>query len=143
MATVRLSSPVPVEADLQADVARALDFLLLPPAQWTTFPAGHVQLPKAAAARLSRMGLKRGWPDVLVLHDGTLHGIELKRPGGRLSKTRTVRTKRGTLRVLDGQQDTFPRLEAAGMKITVCETVEGVLAALEGWGIPMRRRVAA
>lgn len=141
MAPLRLVAPVPAEADLQADVARALDLLLLPPAQWTTFPAGHVQLPKAAAAKLSRLGLKRGWPDVLVLH-GALHGIELKRPGGRLSKTRTVRTKRGALRVLDGQEDTFPRLEAAGMRIAVCETLEDVMAALDRWKIPMRRRVA-
>lgn len=138
---LRLAAPIPAEADIQASVAKALDTLLLPPAQWTTFPAGHVQLPKAAAARLARVGLKRGWPDVLVLHDGTLHGIELKRPGGRLSKTRTIRTKRGALRVLDGQQDTFPRLEAAGMKIAVCSTVEAVLRALEGWGVPLRRYV--
>lgn len=136
---LRLAAPIPAESDLQAGVAKALDTLLLPPAQWTTFPAGHVQLPKAAAARLARMGLKRGWPDVLVLHAGTLHGIELKRPGGRLSKTRTVRTKRGALRVLDGQEDTFPRLEAAGMRIAVCSTVEAVLRALDRWNIPLRR----
>lgn len=142
MASLRLAAPMPPEADLQADVARALDMLILPPAQWTTFPAGHVQLPKAAAAKLARMGLKRGWPDVLVLH-GTLYGIELKRPGGRLSKTRTVRTRRGALRVLDGQEDTFPRLETAGMRIAICETVEGVLEALDQWNIPMRRRAAA
>lgn len=79
---------------------------------------------------------------MLVLHDGTLHGIELKRRGARLSKTRTVRTRRGAARVLDGQEDTSPRLKAAGMQIAVCETVEAVLAALDRLGIPTRRQVA-
>jgi hypothetical protein len=61
--------------------------LLGPPAQWTTFPAGHVELSERAAAKRARLGLKRGWPDILVLH-GTLYGIELKRAGEPLSRTR-------------------------------------------------------
>jgi hypothetical protein len=36
---------VVAEDDLHAAVARALDLLLLPPAEWTTFPAGSVPLP--------------------------------------------------------------------------------------------------
>jgi hypothetical protein len=86
--------------------------------------------------------LKRGWPDVLVLH-GRLFGIELKRRDGVLSKTRLVRTRRGGLRQLDGQVDVFPRLAAAGMAIAVCRTVDEVLATLAGWQVPLRVRVAA
>lgn len=74
----RLAPPVPPETDLQEAVAQA------------------------------RMGLKRSWPDVLVLH-GVLHGIELKRPGGKLSRTRAVRTRRGGLRIVEGQRDAFLR----------------------------------
>jgi hypothetical protein len=114
----RLTAPVVPEDDLHAAVADALDILLMPPATWTCFPAGHVKLSGQAAAKLSRMGLKRGWPDILVLHR-QLYGIELKRRGGSLSRTRMVRTRRGGLRILEGQRDVFPRLEAAGMTLVL------------------------
>ena len=127
-----------LEDDLHASVANSLDWHVLPPAEWTTFPAGSVPLPKQFAAKLARLGLKRGWPDILVLHDRRLYGIELKRLGGRLSRTRIVRTKRGGLRELAGQVDVFPRLEGAGMTIAVCHTVPEVLAMLRAWGVPMR-----
>jgi hypothetical protein len=133
----RLVAPVPPEDDLHTAVAQALDVLLLPPAMWTTFPAGHVQLTGQAAAKLARLGLKRNWPDVLVLH-GLLHGIELKRPGGVLSRTRMVRTRRGGLRIVEGQRDAFPRLQAAGMRLAVCDSVDEVLATLRGWNVPLR-----
>jgi hypothetical protein len=129
---------VPSESDLHAAVAVALDRLLRPPAQWTTFPAGHVELTGRAAAKLALLGLKRGWPDLLVLH-GTLYGIELKRAGGPLSNTRTIRTRRGLLRVVEGQRDVFPRLEAAGMRLAVCDSLEAVLDTLTAWGVPLRR----
>lgn len=134
----RLRAPVLPEDDLHAAVAKALDLLLLPPAEWTTFPAGNVPLPPQFAAKLARFGLKPGWPDILVIHQ-RFFGIELKRAGGVLSKTRTVRTRNGTMRVLIGQEDRFPRLLAAGMaEIAVCRSVEAVLTALNRWGVPMR-----
>jgi hypothetical protein len=133
----RLTAPVPLEDALHSSVADALDLLLLPPATWATYPAGHIKLPPQAAAKLSRVGLKRGWPDILVLHR-TLYGIELKRPGGRLSRARIVRTRRGAPRVLEGQTEVFPRLIAAGMEIATCETVDQVLATLAVWNIPLR-----
>jgi hypothetical protein len=138
-----LTRPVPPEDDLHLAVAQALDVLLLPPAMWTTFPAGHVPLPPAFAVKLARLGLKPNWPDVLVLHRGTLHGIELKRRGEGLSIARWVRTRRGAPRFVEGQRETFPRLEAAGMTIAVCETVVAVLDALAAWGVPLRGRIAA
>jgi hypothetical protein len=129
---------IPLENDLHAAVAVALDRLLLAPAQWTTFPAGHVELTAPAAAKLARLGLKRGWPDILVLH-GTLYGIELKRVGEPLSRTRTIRTRRGHLRIVEGQRDVFPRLEAAGMRLAVCDSLEAVLSTLAAWEVPLRR----
>lgn len=134
----RLVAPVVPETSLHEAVAKALDLLLLPPACWTTFPAGSVPLPPEYAAKLHRMGLQRGWPDVLVVHQGII-GIELKRVDGVLSRTRTVRTRRGSLRVLEGQQDVFPKLQAAGMRIAVCRSVDEVLAALAGFDVPLRR----
>ena len=138
----RLTPPVAFETELHEAVASALDILLLPPAEWTTFPAGHVPLPPEFAAKLARLGLKRNWPDILVVF-GSLHGIELKRPGETLSRARTVRTRRGTLRYVEGQREVFPRLEAAGMRIATCGSVDGVLDQLSAWGVPLRGRVAA
>jgi hypothetical protein len=138
LATFRLTAPVAPETDLQEAVAQALDLLLLPPAAWCAYPAGHIKLTGQQAAKLARMGLKRSWPDLLILH-GVLHGIELKRPGETLSRTRAVRTRRGRLRIVEGQADAFPKLETAGMRIATCDSVASVLAQLREWGIPMRR----
>jgi hypothetical protein len=139
----RLTAPVPPEDDLHAAVAEALDRLLMPPARWTTFPAGHVPLPARYAVKLLRLGLKRNWPDIIVLHRN-IYGIELKRPGERLSIARWIVNRRtGARRYVEGQREEFPRLEAAGMRIAVCETVVGVLDALAAWQVPLRGRVAA
>ena len=81
----RLTNEV-LEDDLHASVANALAWHISP-AAWTTFPAGSVPLPPRFAAKLTRLGLQRGWPDILILHD-RLYGIELKRIGGRLSRTK-------------------------------------------------------
>lgn len=138
----RLTAPVVPEDDLHAAVAEALDRLLMPPAEWTTFPAGHVPLPAQFAVKLARLGLKRNWPDILVLC-GPLHGIELKRPGEDLSRARWVRTRRGAPRYVEGQRELFPRLEGAGMRLAVCTSVIGVLDQLAAWGVPLRGRIAA
>jgi hypothetical protein len=137
-AALRLTSPAVREIDLHASVAEALDQLLLPPAEWTTFAAGHMPLSPQYAAKLARLGLKRGWPDIQVVHQ-QLYGLELKVGGGALSRTTWVRTKRGTLRELIGQADMFPRLERAGMRIAICRSVDEVFAALADWGVPFRR----
>ena len=106
-------------------------------------PAGNVPLPPEYAAKLARFGLARGWPDILLAHGG-IYGIELKRDGAKLSKTRMVRTRRGTLRELAGQADVFPKPLAAGFRdIAVCHSTDEVLAALVRWNIPTRIRSVA
>ena len=127
-----------LERDIHEACADALDKLLLPPAFWFTYPAGAVQLSPAETARLTRVGLKRGLPDIWILYDG-VYCVELKREGGELSKTRTVRTKRGGPRVLVGQEEVFPQLIAAGVKaIAVCYSVDQMLEQCRRWPIPMR-----
>jgi len=139
--TFRLTAPIPLERDIHEACADALDRLLMPPAEWWTYPAGATQLSPQQQARHSRIGLKRGLPDLMVLHGG-LYGIELKRQGGKLSKTRLARTRRGSPRILVGQDEMFPRLIAAGMRdIAIAHSVEEMLAHLEVWGIPLRGRV--
>lgn len=85
-------------------------------------------------------GLKRGLPDLWILHEETC--IELKRPGGQLPKTRIVRTRRGSPRVLAGHEDVFPLLSASGAvcDIAICCSVAEVLDQLAAWGIPLRGR---
>jgi hypothetical protein len=139
----RLTAPEPDEDQLHAQVAVGLRKLCRPEVEWTTFPAGNVPLPPEYAAKLARLGLQRGWPDILIVYAGVF-GIELKVKGRGLSKTRMVRTRSGALRVLEGQEDVFPRLEAAGMPIAVCRSLDDVIDALAGWNIPMiGARVAA
>jgi hypothetical protein len=125
-------------------MADALDKLLLPPAVWACYPAGHLKLSAAEVARLVRLGLKRSFPDILIWYFGCW-GLEVKRRGGRLSKTRVVHTRRGTPRILVGQEDMFPKLIASGgfAAIGVMESVDEGLAQVARWGIPLRGRVAA
>jgi len=136
---LKLTAPVPVERDIHQACASALNKLLLPPAFWFTYPAGASQLSPAQFARHAAVGLKRGLPDIWVLHHGC-YGIELKRPGGKLSKTRIGRTARGAPRLLAGQVEVFGLLLAAGMRdIAICHSVEEMLLTLQRWQIPLRR----
>ena len=101
-----------------------LDWLLLPPALYTTFPAGWGKFSKVMAGQLKHSGLKPGMPDILVFYDGTCVGIELKAPGGTTSPA---------------QREMFTKLKAAGIKVFVCDSTDMVLSVLLGLGIPMRR----
>lgn len=136
----RLTAPEPLERDIHEACADALDRLLAPPALWFTYPAGAAQLSPQQQTRYSRVGLKRGMPDIWVLHNG-VWCIELKRNGGSLSKTRIGRTKRGSPRVLVGQEEMFPALiHSGGIKaIAVCTNVDEMLGQLAAWKIPLRR----
>ena len=141
-AVFRLTHPTPPERDIQASCAAALDALLLPPAFWFSAAIGAVKLSKQQAAALARAGVKRGLPDIFVItpiaHGSRVLGIELKTRTGRLSKTRIVRTKSGAPRILEGQEDVFLRLQAAGMVIEVARSVDDMLELLEAWQIPLR-----
>jgi hypothetical protein len=136
----RLTAPELAERDIHEACASALDRLLLPPALWFCYPAGATQLSPQQMARYSRMGLKRGMPDLWFLHNGT-YCVELKRRGGQLSRTRIARTRRGSPRILAGQEDTFPQLLASGgvRDIAIAHSVDEMLDALAAWGIPLRR----
>jgi hypothetical protein len=138
----KLTPPPIAEDELHIAVADALRVLILPPAQWTTFPAGVGELPPQTAARLYRKGLAPGWPDILVVHR-RLYGIELKAPGGELTRTlHIVRPRSGRVVERMGQRERFPLLEGAGMTIAVCLSVVEVVGQLHHWGIPMRRAAA-
>ena len=134
---LKLVAPVVPEDALHCAVADLLDFALLPPAMWCCYPAGSVPLAPEYRVKLMRFGLKPGWPDFLIVHRG-IFGIELKRVGGVLSRDRMVRTRRGGLRMVEGQVSVFPRLVAAGCCIAICRSVDEVLGALRDWRVPLR-----
>jgi hypothetical protein len=137
----RLTAPGPSETELHEAVADLLKVGVLLPAVWTCFPAGNVPLEPRFAAKLYRMGLQRGWPDFLVVHDGKVRGLELKKPGEQLSKSRWVRTKRGSLKYVEGQDVVHPQLMDAGMSLAVCWSIDEVIQALRFWHIPLRRGI--
>jgi hypothetical protein len=116
--------------------------LVMPPAVWFTYPAGAAQLSPPQMAAYSRVGLRRGFPDIMLVHAARIFGVELKTRRGVLSKTKVVRTASGAPRMLIGQVERFAELEAAGMRIAVCRSVDEVIAQITQWGIPVRGRVA-
>lgn len=130
-------APIP-ESELHVAVALALATLVKPPAMWTSLSPGQLKLTGEQSAKLARNGVKSAWPDIIVINDGRIYGIALKRIGGKLTKTRTVRAHNGSLRIIPGQTDEFPKLEQAGMTIATCCSVAGVLATLRSWGVPLR-----
>src|SRR5262249_14380630 len=124
--------PVPTELDLHRSVAQFLDLALMPPAVWTTFPAGWGKFGLKTAVQLKQSGLKPGMPDILVFdayHMIANHiytkvvGLELKKPGEKPSAA---------------QQLMFGRLRACGVAIHVCESIDDVVKALSQEQIGLR-----
>ena len=112
------------EGELHLAVAKLLDVALLPPAVWTTFPAGWGRLPRATSGRLHASGLKAGFPDILVFHNARCIGIELKTPQGRVSKE---------------QEDMHKRLANAGVTVHICYSTEEVHDVLKREELPLRK----
>ena len=111
------------ELDLHKSVADFLDWMLLPPAMWTTFPAGWGKLGKAVAGKLKACGLKEGMPDILVFHDRRTIGIELK-TGTKQSEAQAMMAS---------------KLKEAGVPVWVCKSIDEVYDILfNDYRIPMR-----
>jgi len=125
---LRLRLTEPTEAQLHATVAQYLDWALMPPAVYTTFPAGWGVLTRSTAGRLRGAGLKQGIPDILVWYNGFTLGIELKSYSGRLTKV---------------QEAMHIKLRAAGVKVVTCNSLMEVIDALEMFSIPLRRTKGA
>lgn len=117
-------APTLDELSLHKSVAELLDWMLLEPAVWTTFPAGWGKLTPAMAGILYRCGLKKGMPDILVFHLGRCLGIELKAPGRSQSAA---------------QRSMTAKLQAAGIDVFVARSLGEVADILRREGIPMRK----
>lgn len=111
------------ETKLQQAVATYLTVVLQPPVWWTTIGHGGFRLDARTAGRLKSMGLKPGVPDLLLVHEGRAHWIELKAEKGKLSPA---------------QLDTHEKLMRAGAAPHVCRSVDDLRRSLALWGIPTR-----
>ncbi len=112
------SAPELTEADIHAAVVDALRRLARPGVVWWHTPNGE-RRDARDGAKLARFGVRAGMPDLFVLIAGRLHGLELKRRGGRLSAT---------------QRGMHTALTAAGAIIATAATVDDALSILRRWG---------
>jgi hypothetical protein len=113
-------------------VAQLLDWILLPPAIWTTFPAGWGKLGKATAGRLYASGLKKGMPDILVFNC-------VQPPHPRRSSVIGIELKVGDNAVSSAQRTMFAKLQAVGIRVYVCRNIEDVMRALTDADILYRK----
>lgn len=83
----RVRMPTEKELKLQFTVAKMLDVHLLRGWRYTHFPAGEYR-DGYTGGKLKRMGLKKGWPDFLIVNGETrlMHCLELKREGEVLKR---------------------------------------------------------
>lgn len=106
----------PTENQLHQSIAELLEWILIPPNFFSTFPAGWGKLSKGTAGRLFASGLKKGMPDILVFATNSrIVGIELKVGHNGVSAA---------------QRTMFAQLQAVGITVYVCRNQEDVLAAL-------------
>lgn len=86
----RKATTRPLEIHLRMAVAKLLREHCLPDWQRTHIAHGEVRDIRTAI-KLKNMGLKRGWPDfVLIPSTGQLHCLELKRLGEKLSENQVA-----------------------------------------------------
>jgi VRR-NUC domain len=115
----------PTESELHKSVANLLDWVLLPPALYSTFPSGWGKLSKMMAQTLRKSGLKPGMPDMIVFPGGgRCFGIELK--AGKNVPTPT-------------QREMFDKMLQAGIRVYVARSVEQVWDILHTEKVPVRQ----
>lgn len=122
------------EESLHVAVARFLDAALCPPTWWTSIDHGAGKLSPRAGAMAKARGVRKGLPDVLVIHPSPsvlpsciVIGIEIKAAKGRQSQE---------------QREVDAAFDAAGARYRVCRSIEDVAAVLRANDIPLRARVA-
>jgi hypothetical protein len=123
----------PRETEFHVSVAELLDWILLPPAMFTTFPAGWGKLGKATAGRLKASGMKKGMPDILVF------GVHRMIAHRTYTNVIGIELKVGDNSVNSAQRGMFAQLQAVGIRTYVCRNIEDVVRALADANIPYRK----
>lgn len=117
----QIPPPASKELGLHITVAELLEWSVAP--GWAfTHPASGEKRDKRTASKLKAMGLKPGWPDlILISPGGRFHGLELKAPGASKS--------------LRGAQKQFKaHCDAHGWPHAVARTFDEAKGALCSWG---------
>jgi hypothetical protein len=114
------------EASFQTQVGRFLDAALDGNSWWSAIPLGGGG--RLRGQQLKRTGTKAGIPDILVTHGGRAVWIELKAPRGIVS---------------DAQLYCHAQLRRSQCPVSVCKSIDDVIAALQAAGVPLRAKVAA
>ena len=107
------------EQRVQRGVTAQLTARPAPGLWWCHVPNGGFRR-KTEAAILAGLGLRKGAPDLLLIHQGNVYGLELKRIGGRPS---------------EDQLACLAAMEAAGAFTAIAEGLDRAIAVLESWGL--------
>src|SRR5262245_56869164 len=105
------------EDQLQRSVLDHLHWRAVDGAFWFHVPSGGWRSPVEAMVFKS-LGVTAGVPDLLIVHDGRLYGLELKAEGGRLS---------------EAQRTTIEAMRRGGAIVAVAQGIDQALAQLEAW----------
>lgn len=114
------------ESEIQIQIVELLKRVLKGDVLWTFFPAGEAgggRGGKVRGARLKRMGLHPGWPDLQFLHKGRYYGMEVKTKTGRLSQS---------------QRRMHSLLEEQGVSVAVVRSINDVLERCNEWKLLAR-----
>ena len=84
------------EFRLQCAIADVLTLFAKPGVHFFSIPNGENR-DAVTGARLKRMGVKRGEPDLVILHNGRCIGLELKAAKGRTSPEQKATAEAWTL----------------------------------------------
>jgi VRR-NUC domain len=111
-----------LEDDLQSSVVEYLRWALPGNATFWAVPNGGKRH-RREAARMVRLGVRAGVPDLTVVYGGRIFCLELKTPAGTVDAN---------------QQQMHRKLHACGVPVAVCRSLEEVADALREWGVPLQ-----
>ena len=109
------------ESILQSSIFDAIKDLLLPEVLITCFPSGGGG--RVRGAKLKKMGLSSGWPDLQLIHKAKFYGIEVKTPIGRLSPA---------------QSELHKKLKKQGVKVAIVRSEKDAVEQIIKWRLHKR-----
>lgn len=110
------------EFKLQCQIIELFDVILKKNVCFTAFPAGGGGLVRGA--KLKRMGLKPGWPDIQLIAEGRYYGVEVKTPKGKLSPS---------------QKGLHIKLAEIGCEVAIVRSLEEAMEVANGWKLTRSR----
>jgi hypothetical protein len=117
--TGRMRLPRISEAAIQTVVMRHIA-LRAKPGVVAFHPANGGLRGLAEAARFKAQGVLKGVPDIIIIANGRVYGLELKADGGKLSAA---------------QIEVHARLRDAGAIVESAWSIDDALAKLTAWGV--------